>query len=377
MRTRKAFVLSELFENLEDPRARGRNFRYPLETVLFTAIVGLACGQKTFTAIADFVSDQEGWFARFLDMENGTPSEDTYRRVFEAIKPEQLGRVFSKWAALLTESVEQEVIAIDGKTVRNSGHGTERALHLVSAWASENGLVLGQVATDDKSNEITAIPKLLETLDVRDAIVTIDAMGCQKKIAEEIGNKGGHYLLAVKENQPTLLAQIRDLFDEFDADELSDDSMQVHEDVDKGHGRIETRRCSTTGDISDVRRADAWPHLTSVCRIQSSRCIKDVTSSETRYYISSLPGDDAEKMLHATRAHWGVENKLHWCLDVTFGEDKANIRLNNLRENFAVLRRVALNALRKLPAFKGNLAQAGRRAAFNLSVRESLLFSIL
>lgn len=372
----KTFSLSDLFENLDDPRARGRNFRYPLETVLFTAIVGLACGQKTFTAIADFVGSQQAWFARFLDMDNGTPSEDTYRRVFEAIIPGQLQRVFSKWASLLTTAVPQEVIAIDGKTLRHSGHGTDRALHLVSAWATEQGLVLGQVATDDKSNEITAIPKLLETLDVTGAVVTIDAMGCQKIIAADIDSRGGYYLLALKENQPSLLAQVQAVFAEFDADELSDAFMQVHEETDKGHGRIETRRCSTTGELSTLR-APHWPHLVSVCRIQSSRTLRDVTSNETRYYLSSLPGDDAQRVLHATRAHWGIENKLHWCLDVTFGEDKANIRLKNLRENFAVLRRVALNALRTLPAFTGNLAQAARRAAFNLSVRETLLISIL
>jgi predicted transposase YbfD/YdcC len=348
-----------------------------METVLCTAIVGLACGQKTFTAIVDFVAGQEAWFARFLDMANGTPSEDTHRRVFEAISPEQLGRVFSKWAALLKEGGAQEVIAIDGKTLRNSGSSSERALHLVSAWATENGLVLGQVATDEKSNEITAIPKLLETLDIMDAIVTIDAMGCQRIIAEEICTKGAHYLLAVKENQPTLLAEVKAVFAEFDADELSDGVMQVHEEIDKAHGRIETRRCSTTRNISSVRRAEQWPSLVSVCRVESVRTVKGATSTESRYYISSLPGDDAALMLHATRAHWGVENKLHWCLDVTFGEDKANIRLKNLRENFAVLRRIAMNAMRKLPTFKGNLAQAGRQAAFSLAVRETLLNSIL
>lgn len=195
--------LADFFESLVDEREVGRNFRHPLVNVLVTAVIGVACGQKTFTAIADFVSLQADWFGRFLDLSKGTPSEDTYRRVFEALDPEAFERSFIGWTGSIAELKPGETVGIDGKTVRNSGRKGERPLHLVSAWAAANGLVLGQVATEEKSNEITAIPVLLEALALEGCIVTIDAMGCQKEIARDITEKGADYLLAAKDNQPS------------------------------------------------------------------------------------------------------------------------------------------------------------------------------
>lgn len=376
MPPKKRPSLADFFESLDDKREVGRNFRHPLVNVLVTAVVGVACGQKTFTAIADFVSLQADWFGRFLDLSKGTPSEDTYRRVFEALDPEAFERSFVGWTGSIAELKPGETVGIDGKTVRNSGRKGERPLHLVSAWAAANGLVLGQVATEEKSNEITAIPVLLEALALEGCIVTIDAMGCQKEIARDITEKGADYLLAVKDNQPTLHRELKEYFDAYRAGGLADERMHSHEEADKGHGRTEVRRCLTTSNVEWFENADDWACLASFCMVEAERTIGDKTSVECRYYISSLPGDDAKKALDASRAHWGVENRLHWCLDVTFGEDKANVRLRNLAENFSVIRRLAMNAVRKMPSFNGNLAQTGRRAAFNPAIRETLLNSI-
>lgn len=368
--------LSDYFENLNDPRKPGRNFRHPLVNVLVTAVVGVACGQKTFTAIADFASMQEDWFSKFLDFPNGTPCEDTYRRVFEALDSEAFERAFSQWTAGLADIRSGETVAIDGKTVRNSGGKNERPLHLVSAWAASNGLVLGQVATEEKSNEITAIPVLIDTLALEGCIVTIDAMGCQTTIAEAITEKAADYLLAVKDNQPTLHREIKEYFDAYRAGALADNLMRYHEDSDKGHGRLELRRCWTTSNVDWFENAANWSCLNSFVMIESERTSKGRTSIETRVFISSLDGTDPERVLTASRAHWGVENRLHWCLDVTFGEDRANVRLRTLAENFSVIRRLAMNAVRKMPSFNGNLAQTGRRAAFNQKIRDALVNSI-
>lgn len=376
MPTRRRITLADFFEDIPDRRKTGRNFRHPLVNVLVTAVIGVACGQKTFTAIADFVSLQLDWFGRFLDMSKGAPSEDTYRRVFEALSPQVFERCFMQWTARLAELRQGEVVALDGKTIRNSAKDGGHALHVVSAWASENGVVLGQLATQEKSNEITAIPTLIESLMLKGCVVTIDAMGCQREIARKIIDAGADYLLAVKDNQPTLHREVREYFEAHADGTLHDERMCVCEEVDKGHGRIETRRCSVTKEVDWFEDKAKWKGLLSLCRIESIRTVGDKTSVETRYYISSLGGDDAAQMLAAIRAHWGVENRLHWCLDVTFGEDKANVRLRNLAENFSVIRRLAMNALRRLPSFNGNLAQTGRRAAFNPEVRDSLMKSI-
>ena len=319
---------------------------------------------------------QAEWFGRFLDLSKGTPSEDTYRRVFEALDPKVFERCFSSWVSSVAKILPGEVVAIDGKTIRNSGKGSERPLHLVSAWAAANGLVLGQVAAEEKSNEITAIPVLIEALALQGCIVTIDAMGCQKEIAKAIVNKGADYLLAIKDNQPTLHREVREYFDAYRADTLVDASMTLYEEADKGHGRLEIRRCFTTTTVNWFEDVKEWSGLKSICMIESERTIKGKTSIETRCYISSLPRPHPSKVLAATRAHWGVENRLHWCLDVTFGEDQANIRLRTMAENFSVIRRIAMNTLRRMPSFNGNLAQTGRRAAFNHEIRENLLNSI-
>lgn len=369
--------LSDFFEELEDPRKAGRNFRHPLINVLVTAVVGMACGQKTFTAIADFIDGQRVWFERFLDLSEGVPCADTYRRVFEAIDPVSFEQCFRRWVASLAEVLPGDTVALDGKTIRNSGKPGERAIHLVSAWATASGLLLGQLAADEKSNEITAIPALLESLALRGCLVTIDAMGCQKEIARKIVDGGADYLLALKDNHRSFHEDVKEYFRAFRSGELTDERMSVCEHADKGHGRLELRRCFTTPNVSWFEDRAQWAGLRSFACIESERTIAGKTSVETRYFISSLPGDSAQRVLDGNRAHWGVENRLHWCLDVTFGEDKANVRLRRLAQNFSVTRRIALNALRRIPRFKGNLAQAGRRAAFNLQARDALMHALI
>lgn len=369
-------ALSDYFEELDDDRKPGRNFRHPLVTVLVTAVVGIACGQKTFTAISEFVEYQLHWFARFVDVSEGAPCCDTYRRVFEAVDPEAFERCFRLWVSSLRDLIPGESVALDGKTIRNSGKAGARAVHLVSAWATQSGLLLGQRATDQKSNEISAIPALIQSLALKGCLITIDAMGCQKEIAKTIVDHGADYLLAVKDNQPTLANDVKEYFRAYQKGDLTDEKMTSCEQADKGHGRLEVRRCFVTSNVDWFENRVDWPGLKSFALIESERTLKGKTSVETRYFISSLVGDSAPRVLDASRAHWGVENRLHWCLDVTFGEDKANVRLKNLAQNFSVARRIALNACRSIPAFEGNLAQVGRKSSFNLAIRDDLINSI-
>lgn len=372
------------FRSLEDPRAEGRNKRHSLQNIVVLAVVGFACGMKSFEAVAEFCEMQKASLEEVLDLRYGIPSHDTFRRVFETLEPEEFERRFSSWAnALRVKPTGEmlEVVPIDGKTIRNSGNSEQRAVHLVSAWAQARGLILGQVAAEEKSNEITAIPILLETLRLEGCIVTIDAMGCQKTIAKAIVEKGAHYQLSLKENQPTLLGEVKTFFDSFIDNPSTDVKFDFHEASDKGHGRLETRRCWTTGDVEWLENRSDWESLNSFVRIDSERTIRGKKSVETRYFISSRPGASADEALYAARAHWQIENNLHWSLDVTFGEDRACLRDRTLAENTSVCRRLAMNALRVHPDFnsrkiKGSPAKATRAAAFDLNFRKNLIVKI-
>ena len=363
------------FEDLEDGRSEGRNKTHSLRNVITFAVVGFSCGQRSFSALEEFSSMQMEWLRPYLDPLESSPCRDTFRRVFEVLDPVSFERAFTSWTASLEERQEGESICIDGKTVRNSGRTNERPLHLVSAWAATRQLVLGQVATQEKSNEITAIPELLELLHIEKCLVTIDAMGCQKTIAEAICDKNADYLLAVKDNHPTMHREIRDYFSEF-RNGRAEHPMSFHEESDKGHGRLETRRCFVTTDVEWFEEQGQWKNLSLFAMIESERTIKNKTTIETRYYIGSEKSADAKRVLNASREHWGIENKLHWCLDVTFGEDHACVRDRVLAHNIAVIRRVVTNLLRKLPGYKGNVAAAQRKAAFDLNFRETLMNSI-
>ena len=289
------------------------------------------------------------------------------------LDPEALQRCFIGWMQAVVQATAGDVVAIDGKTLRRSFDTAtrKRALHMVSAWGCANGVVLGQVRTSEKSNEITAIPALLELLDVRGCIVTIDAMGCQRVIAEQIRAKRGHYVLAVKENQGALLSDIRDYF-EADAEQgYRDLKAAYHEETDSGHGRVEVRRCWQSADLRWVPASQAWAGAKSVARIECERHIKGKISREVRYYVSSL-AVDAARLLAAVRSHWAIENRLHWVLDMTFREDYSRVRRGHAAENLTTLRRMALNICRRNQTGKSNPSKI-RRASWNDDFRQALL----
>ena len=288
------------------------------------------------------------WLRRHLPLKNGIPSHDTFGQVFAALDPKQFEACFVRWMSHPCSALEGHVVAIDGKTARRSRQPGERAIHLVSAYGSGLGVVLGQVHTAEKSNEITAIPALLNALLLKGAIVTIDAMGCQRAIARKIVEVGAGYVLAVKENQSTLLPRIRTALDAIERVPAAyADYTSKYREVEKGHGRIETRRCVASNVLTrGEQEPELWPGLNTIVMVESTREIGDAVATERRYYVSSLP-PDAARIAHAACSHWAIENGMHWTLDMAFGEDPCRVRVNNAAQNFAVLRRIALNLLRQ------------------------------
>jgi predicted transposase YbfD/YdcC len=310
------------------------------------AIAGVLCGADGWVQIAQFGRAKRAWLEQFLELPHGIPAHDTFGRVFSLLQPEAFEACFRAWVETLREVIPGEVVAIDGKTLRRShdrGKGLA-ALHLVSAWATANRVVLGQVATDAKSNEITAIPQLLELLQLNGCIVTIDAMGCQTKIAERIVAQGGAYVLALKGNQGVLAAEVEEAFIGADARDYADVDSQFLETVEQGHGRRETRRYRTLGDLSGVPRSALWAAMNMIGMVESEREVAGTLTRETRFYIGCI-GTDAKTFAGAVRAHWGVENRLHWSLDVSFNEDASRVRDPEARENLALIRRLALTRL--------------------------------
>jgi len=318
--------------------------------------------------VETFGKSKEKWLRQDLKLENGIPSHDTFGDVFRVIEAQEFQKGFIRWVEQIFSVTQGQVIAIDGKTVRRSHNRSigKDAIHMVSAWASTNGITLGQRKIDDKSNEITAIPELLELLNVTGCIVTIDAMGCQKKIAQKIRDGKADYVLQVKDNQEKLRMDIEDWFAY--ADQVGFENMihDYHQTINKGHGRIEIRQCWTVADplaFEHIRHYDGWVDLQSIARVQRERRIGDKVEQETAFYISSLPAN-AQQLLHASRVHWSVENSLHWVLDVVFREDESRIRQHNAPQNMAVLRHIALNILKRHPS-KASLKQKRYRAALD------------
>ena len=340
-------ALMEKFATLVDPRIE-RTKKHSMTDILVISICGFICGIDNWVELAEFGEIKLDWFKTFLELPNGIPSHDTFGRFYAALDPEEFSRCFARWVQAIGEVTEGEVVAVDGKTLRRSVDRASKkaAIHMVSAWASKAGLVLGQVKTDAASNEITAIPKLLEILQLEGCIVTVDAIGAQKEVVKAIVEKGADYVISLKKNQPTLHALTEDFFTEARAEHFETVPHAYTETLEKEHGRLETRRYWVTSRIDWFRDRDAWAGLTSVGMVEATRELDGVSSTEVRYFISSLVGDDAEKFARAVRSHWSVENNLHWVLDVAFDEDRSRVRKDNAPENMAMLRHVALNLLK-------------------------------
>ncbi len=335
------------FKELDDPRV-GHNIQHVFSDLLAIAITAVICGAEGWVEVAEFGNSTEDWLKTFLSLPKGIPSHDTFGRVFSKILPDQFERCFLNWTAQLAK-LKKRLVAVDGKTLRNSfDHANNKAaIHMISAWCQENHLVLGQITTDAKSNEITAIPKLLELLDIKGAVVTTDAMGCQKKIAKKSVNSGADYLLQVKDNHPTLHEELKLLFDENSLNDHQGIAYDFYECTNGGHGRIETRRIWVTHEISWFSERSQWKGLSCFICVESIRRQQGNTSVERHYYLSSLKEMSAKEVLTFVRGHWSVENKLHWSLDVSFREDDCRIRKGHAAENFSRLRRLALNLLKK------------------------------
>jgi len=339
--------LLRAFSELEDPRM-DRTKLHSLTDILTIAICATICGADGWPDVELFGRGKEKWFRTFLDLPNGIPSHDTFRRVFMLLEPEAFEKCFMEWMAELSQASDGRLIAVDGKTIRRSldAAGGKAAIHMVSAWCNANEMVLGQLATDEKSNEITVIPKLLELIDVKDAVVTIDAMGCQKKIARAIVAEGGNYVLQLKGNQGGLHDETVELFDSCLRDDCLGIAYTTARTANKGHGRIEQRTIWATEDIKWFAEREQWTGLRSLIRVECRRTIGEETSREYHYYISSLPADDPAQLLSYIRGHWSVENKLHWSLDISFADDDRRHRRGYAAENASRLARLALNLLK-------------------------------
>jgi predicted transposase YbfD/YdcC len=348
--------LIEHFKNLADPRVN-RTKDHDLIDVLIIAICTLLCAGESFNDMEDFGKAKQDWFKTFLSLRNGIPSHDTFNRVFAALDPQQFLECFLAWTQSVRQAVGQEIVALDGKALRRALNQDQSVKYIVSAWAEGNGLVLGQLKVADKSNEITAVPQLLRVLELSGCIVTIDAMGCQKKIAKEIIEADADYVLALKGNQETVHEEVKAFLDTTLAEKqgprlpgakLSRAAahLATKETVEKDHGRIETRRYYQSAELDWFADRSKWEGLQSVGMVEAIREVQGKTSVERRYYLCSLPLG-VETFARAVRGHWGVENKLHWALDVCFREDQSRARAGHAAENLATLRRLALNLLKR------------------------------
>lgn len=354
-------------ESVADPRVN-RNRRHKLVDILVIALCGFLAGCEGWVDVELFGISKRKWLEKFLELPNGIPSHDTFGRVFALLDPQQLARLLRQFVQAATGSLQGEAVAIDGKTLRRSGESTtgQEALHLVSAWATERGVVLGQVATADHSNEITAIPVLLQLLDVRGATVTIDAMGCQQAIARQVCDQGGDYVLAVKGNQKNLEEAVQFQMGRGHSN-VPRSKLKTRE---KDHGRQEQRTYTAMAAPLAVRRH--WPSAQSIVRVCRETTEQGKKTKEVRHFISSLP-PQVDRLATLIRGHWGIENRLHWSLDVTFNEDQSRIRQGHAAENAALLRRLALSILKQDTRYSDSLRCKRLRAAWENSALEHFL----
>lgn len=346
-------------ECIKDPRHH--NTRHLLHDMLLIALCAVISGADSWVQVSEYGRSKLGWFKEFLELPNGIPSHDTFGRLLARLAPKGFHDFFTRWVGELSGSLKSKTVAIDGKTLRgwHDRINGKSAIHMVSAWATDIRLVLGQLKTDDKSNEITAIPQLIKTLALEGAIVTIDAMGCHKKITQTIVEAGADYVIQVKDNQKTLHEDIALFFQE-----PAHGPFGLAQTLDGEHGRIETRRYFTSGDIGWLPGKEEWTGIKTVCMTVRERELNGKISSETSYFISSLE-NHAPAIAKPIREHWGIENSLHWCLDISFREDQCRVRKDHAPENFGILRHMATNLLKQENSLKAGLQTKRLKAAWD------------
>ena len=354
--------LIEIFRDIPDPRS-GNGIKHRLDEILIIAILAILCDCARFTEMELFGQEREGWLRTFLSLENGIPSHDTFGDVFAALSPEAIQTRFISWVETIRERISGEIVAVDGKTIRRSKDlaKNKRAIHIISAWSATNGIVLGEIATDEKSNEITAIPELLKMLELKGCIITIDAMGTQTDIASTIIEGDADYILALKENQPSLFQDVELFFS-------TESSMcDYAKTTEKSHGRYETRECWATMNIDWLFNKDNWAGLSGIAMIRSKRqqVGSDNVETSMKYFIFSK-GMSAMELLTARRSHWGIENGLHWVLDMDFREDESRMRLGNCATNMNVFRHLALNLIKAESSSKASVNMKRKRCMLSL-----------
>lgn len=367
------------FGKLKDPRINRRKL-HKLTDIIGISIIAVIGSAEGWEDIEEFCRSKESWLRNFFELRNGIPSHDTISRVFQRIDSEEFEECFMEWVSSLREDSGSEVIAFDGKTVRRSfDRANEKsAIHLVSAFATQQRLILGQQKVDAKSNEITAIPKLIKMLDIAGSIITIDAMGCQKEIAKKIREENADYVLALKDNHKNLHDDVKEFFAN---KEYKQEESQVFNTTESGHGRIEQRDFTLVSDLSSLCLKNEWKDLKTIGMVMSSREIKGNTSVETRYFLSSLELN-VESFANAVRSHWSIENSMHWVLDVTFREDESRVRLHNAPQNLAIVRRIALNLTKSYQPPKPKSLKRKRKLAYwsddyilNILFQKNFIFS--
>ena len=361
------------FASLEDPRdIRGKE--HLLLDIITIALCAVISGAEGWEDMAEYGRAKQDWLSTFLALPSGIPCADTFGRVFARLDPEQMQCCFISWVKAISELLGAEVVGIDGKILRHSGDKGcgKAAIHMVSAWASVNRLVLGQRKVEDKSNEITAIPALLSVLEIAGCIVTIDAMGCQKEIASTIIERGADYVLALKRNQGSLFEDVQWLFQQAQESRFESVAHSFAQSIDKGHGRIDIRRCWTLSKLDYLSQKPLWQGLQTVVMVQSERRYNGQIKTENRFFISSLPSQ-AALLMKAVRTHWSIENSLHWVLDVSFHEDACRIRRDFAPQNMALLRHLALNLLSKDASSKRGIAARRKKAAWDQTYLIKLL----
>jgi len=363
--SKEILVFFESFSDLPDPR-RSQGQRHKLLEILFIALSAVLCGADEFTEMEEFGQSRENWLREYLELPHGIPSHDTFGRVFALLQPAAFEESFLRWVKQMVELNPREVVAIDGKTVRRSHDRGREAIHVVSAWARENRLTLGEVKVSDKSNEIRAVPQLLKLLELKNCIVTADAMNCQKEIASEVREAQADYVLSLKENHPTLHKEVERVFQAVEEERTSGFTISRTSTLDKEHGRIEERRYCQINAPDYLYGYKEWADLKSIGMVEAEREVEGTSTVEKRYYLSSL-AVDAEVFSRAARGHWSIENSCHWILDVVFGEDDSRVRAGHAAENLARLRKIANNLLQHDKSVKRGVKTKRFKAALDHS----------